>query len=44
MAVNLLEAFNEAFEFLDAVDFSQLHDFDMVKLRHKDQRIPSVHC
>ncbi len=44
MANNLLESFSEAFEFLDSVDFSKLHEFDMRRLRHKDQRRPSRHC
>ncbi len=44
MAQHLLDSFGEAFAFLDAVDFSKLHDFDSVQLRHKDQRTISNHC
>jgi glutamate decarboxylase len=44
MADHLLESFGEAFEFLDAVDFSQLHGLDLKRIRHKDQRRPSNHC
>jgi len=44
MATHLLSSFEAAFEFLDAVDFSGLHDFDSAALRHKDQRHPSNHC
>lgn len=44
MADHLLTSFEEAFDFLDSVDFSGLHQADMRKLRHKDQRRPSNHC
>ena len=43
MAAHFLSAFNAAFEFLDAVDFSKLHEIDISKLRHKDQMV-SNHC
>jgi glutamate decarboxylase len=44
MADNLLESFVETFKFLDAVDFSGLHGFDTMHLRHKDQRKVTSHC
>ncbi len=44
MADHLLDSFREAFKFLDAVDFSGLHDFDSLQLRHKDQRTLTNHC
>jgi glutamate decarboxylase len=44
MAEHLLASFHAAFEFLDAVDFSKLHDFDTRHLRHKDQRRLTNHC
>ena len=44
MAEHLLHSFEESFEFLDAVDFSQLHGFDSSQLRHKDQRTITNHC
>jgi len=43
LAVDLLESLDAAFDFLDAVDFSKLHDFDTSSLRHKAQRITN-HC
>lgn len=43
MAAHLLESFDAAFEFLDAVDFSKSHGVDTAKLRHKDQRL-TKHC
>ncbi|HIF99571.1 MAG TPA: hypothetical protein EYQ54_21530 [Myxococcales bacterium] len=44
MAENLLESFVETFKFLDSVDFSGLHGFDTMQLRHKDQRTLTTHC
>lgn len=44
MAQHLLDSFTHACEFLDAVDFSKLHEFDTIRLRHKDQRVVSDHC
>lgn len=44
MARNLLQSFEEAFALLDKVDFSALHGFDTIELRHKDQRLISNHC
>jgi len=44
MATHLLNSFEAAFEFLDAVDFSAAHGFDSAKLRHRDQRLSSKHC
>jgi glutamate decarboxylase len=44
MADHLLASFEKTFEFLDAVDFSGLHEFDTVQLRHKDQRKLTNHC
>jgi len=44
MADNLLESFEEAFGFLDTVDFSKLHGFDSLQLRPKSQRVISRHC
>lgn len=44
MASHLLDSFSESFNFLDSVDFSGLHGFDIQKIRHKDQRRPSNHC
>ena len=43
LAKDLLESFEAAFDLLDAVDFSKLHDFDTSTLRHKAQRITN-HC
>lgn len=43
LAEDLLGSFKAAFELLDAVDFSQLHDFNTSSLRHKAQRITN-HC
>jgi len=44
LAQHLLQSFAAAFEFLDSVDFSQLHGLDTVKMRHKDQRTLTNHC
>ena len=44
MADHLLASFEATFEFLDAVDFSGLHEFDSRQLRHKDQRKLTNHC
>jgi glutamate decarboxylase len=44
MADHLLASFAETFRFLDAVDFSGLHGFDSLQLRHKDQRKLTAHC
>jgi glutamate decarboxylase len=44
MADHLLDSFAESFSFLDSVDFSSLHQFDVRKMRHKDQRRDSNHC
>ncbi len=44
MADKLIASFHEAFAFLDAVDFSGAHGFNLQALRHKDQRRPSSHC
>ena len=44
MADHLLSSFEETFKFLDAVDFSGLHQFDSRQLRHKDQRRLTNHC
>jgi len=44
MADHLLASFEETFKFLDAVDFSGVHEFDSLQLRHKDQRILTRHC
>lgn len=44
MAVDLLEAIQESFNFMDSIDFSKLHEFDFKKLRHKDRRIITNHC
>jgi hypothetical protein len=44
MAENLLESFVETFKFLDSVDFSGLHGFDTMQLRHKDQRTLTTNC
>ena len=44
MADHLLASIAETFTFLDSVDFSKLHQFDTMRLRHKDQRRPSNHC
>lgn len=44
MAENRIESFVETFKFLDAVDFSGLHGFDTINLRHKDQRQMTNHC
>ncbi len=30
--------------FRDEVDLSKLHEFDSIRLRHKDQRVLSNHC
>ena len=44
MAQDLLDSFDASFELMDSIDFSKLHDFDSLKLRHKDQRVISKHC
>ena len=44
MAENLLASFKQAFEFLDAVDFSALHDFESKNLRPQDRSTVSRHC
>ena len=44
MAVHLVKSFAAAFELLDAVDFSALHQFDTARLRHRDQRFATKHC
>ena len=43
LAEDLLGSFKAAFDLLDVVDFSKLHDFDSSSLRHKAQRITN-HC
>ncbi len=43
LAEDLLKSFHAAFDLLDRVDFSRLHDFDSSALRHKAQRITN-HC
>ena len=40
----LLRSFEEAFAFLDAVDFSGLHGFKTEDLRHADRRRLTNHC
>ncbi len=44
MADHLIASFTESFAFLDSVDFSKLHGFEIKRLRHIDQRRPSNHC
>lgn len=44
MAIDLLEAINESFRFMDSIDFSKLHHFNFHQLRHKDRRIITNHC
>jgi glutamate decarboxylase len=44
MVHNLLDSFQESFEFLDSIDFDIAHGFSTKKLRHKDQGIISDHC
>ena len=44
MAIDLLQAFEKSFEFMDSIDFSKLHGFDFSKMRHKDSRVMSKHC
>jgi hypothetical protein len=44
MAINLLDAFSESFKLMDSIDFSEIHNFKISKLRHKDQKIISNHC
>lgn len=44
LAENLLSSFEEAFEFLDAVDFSGLHGFDTTRLRQASRRSVTNHC
>lgn len=44
LAENLLASFEEAFEFLDAVDFSGLHGFDTTRLRQASRRSVTNHC
>lgn len=44
MAINLLDAFCESFKLMDSIDFSEIHNFKISKLRHKDQKIISNHC
>ncbi len=43
LAEDLLQSLDAAFEVLDTVDFSNLHDFETGSLRHKAQRITN-HC
>lgn len=44
MADHLLASFHQSAEFLDSVDFSGVHGFETVELRHKDQRTITNHC
>ena len=44
MAENLLESFHATASFLDSINFSEIRDFEMHHLRHKDQRRFSNHC
>ncbi len=44
MAKHLLGSFEESFQLLDTLDFSNVHGFDSMKLRHRDQRIITNHC
>ena len=44
MADHLLASFEETFKFLDVLDFSAMHGFDSLQLRHKDQRTVTKHC
>lgn len=44
LAENLLASFEEAFKFLDAVDFSGLHGFDTAQLRQSSRRSVTNHC
>ena len=44
MAENLLGAFHATSGLLDTVNFSEMPEFEMHHLRHKDQRRFSDHC
>ena len=44
MADHLLSSFEEAFAFLDAVDFSGIHGFNTEQLRASDRRRLTDHC
>ncbi|MCP5073241.1 MAG: hypothetical protein GY947_08085, partial [Rhodobacteraceae bacterium] len=44
MVDHLLASFREAFAFLDLVDFSGVHGFETVQMRHMDQRRPGEAC
>lgn len=44
MAIDLLEAIEESFNFMDSIDFSKSHKFDFHQMRHKDRRKITNHC
>ena len=44
MAMDLLDAVNKSFEFMDSINFSKQDNFDFHQLRHKDKRLITNHC